>query len=465
MAHVKTHRTGGGFIAPLAGLNHLNCLERANCMRLAAAVRRVGVPCVETLAGLRRARIAALGSALFLLASQPAFAQMQPPPSQLLPPAQNLPPPTSPAPAPVPPPPPPKLVPRPLSPQQAQRLKLNHDTLIVAASRPGTTYLAMANDLVAAVSKSGSLRILPIATEGGLANLRDLLFLRGVDMAIVPANVLAHAKAKDALGSGLSNRIAYLAPLYGEEVHIIAGRGIASVDELRGKKVAVPLEDATGQFTAKDLFERLGVAIESIPMEAADAVEHVRSGTVAAAVLVAGKPVTLVAGLPKDGSLRLLSLPFSAALGEGYSPGVLLAEDYPALIPPEAIVETVAVRAILAASSDKSSEETARRIAKHVPALFDAISQLAVTQSQTKWRDVNLAAVLPGWTRVAAAEAWLGRAHEKQRYLLQGQFDDYLRARKEPASSELSTTRRKKLFDEFQSWARKSITSASTTQQ
>jgi TRAP-type uncharacterized transport system substrate-binding protein len=352
-----------------------------------------------------------------------------------------------------------------LSADQLQRLKLNRDTLIIAASRPGASHLAIANDLAAAVAGGSELRLLPIAAEGGLANLRDLVFLRGVDMAIVAANELAHAKATNAFGGGLTHKIAYVAALYGEEVHILAGRDVAAIEDLRGKKVAVPLGDATGRFTAGDIFERLGIAVESVPMEAADAVEEVRSGALAAALLVAGKPARLVSGLPKDGSLRLLSLPLTAALGAGYSPAVLRAEDYPALIPPGAIVETVAVRAILLANNtDRRIEERARRIARHVPALFDAISSLAVSQSHTKWKDVNLGAVLPGWRRVQAAEAWLGKASEQQRHLLKGQFDDYLRARKEPASSQLPTHRRRKLFEEFQSWARKSITGEATPQ-
>jgi hypothetical protein len=76
---------------------------------------------------------------------------------------------------------------------------------------------------------------------------------------------------------------------------------------------------------------------------------------------------------------------------------------------------------------------------------------------------VNLGAVLPGWSRVPAAEAWLSQAFERQKIVLRGQFDEFLRERKEPASSQLSTDRRKKLFDEFQSWARKSLTSETTS--
>jgi hypothetical protein len=195
-------------------------------------------------------------------------------------------------------------------------------------------------------------------------------------------------------------------------------------------------------------------------MQAADAVREVRTGTVAATLLVAGKPVSLVSTLPKDGRLRLLSLSFQTppGEGEGYSPAVLLPEDYPALIPPGAMVETVAVSAVLMAN--KETDEAARRVAKHAPIVLDAIARLAVSQSHPKWKDVNLGAVLPGWTRVPAAEAWLARASAQRREALQSQFAEFLQAERQVKSSDISDPERKrKLFDEFQAWARKSVTS------
>jgi len=67
--------------------------------------------------------------------------------------------------------------------------------------------------------------------------------------------------------------------------------------------------------------------------------------------------------------------------------------------------------------------------------------------------------VLPGWSRVPAADAWLARASAQRRQALQGQFDEFLRAEKRVSLSELSDPEKKKLFDEFQAWARKSVTS------
>jgi uncharacterized protein len=342
----------------------------------------------------------------------------------------------------------------------AMRSKHNQETLLVAAGRPGATYLAMAGELAAAAGTDGGVRIMPIAAHGGLANLKDLLLLRGLDLAVVPANVLAHAKATNALGGSLQQRLAYVAPLYGEEVHVVVGPEIATVSDLHGKKVAIPSGDGSVQFTAKDVLQRLGVAFEEVQMEAADAVREVRSGTVAAALLVAGKPVPLVSTLPKDGRLRLLSLSFPTppGEGEGYAPAVLLPDDYPALIPPGTIVETIAVGAVL--MSNKETDDAARRVARHVPAVLDAIARLAISQRHPKWKEVNLGAVLPGWTRVPAAETWLARASAQRREALQSQFDEFLRAEKQVKSSELTDpVRKKKLFDEFQAWARNSVTS------
>ncbi|MBO0764545.1 MAG: hypothetical protein J2P50_08150 [Hyphomicrobiaceae bacterium] len=335
--------------------------------------------------------------------------------------------------------------------QQVERFKLNQDALILDAGRPGTTYQAMANDLIAAVDAGAHMRVLPVEGDGGPANLQDALYLRGIDMAIVPANVLAHAKASNAFGGNLAQRLAYVTVLYSEEVHIVAGAGIAAVGDLRGKRVAVPADDGTAQFTSGDILRRFGVPVERVPMTPADALEEVRTGSVAAAILMGGKPLGLVAALPKDGSVRLLSLPFPVLPSEAYAPAVLLPEDYPALIPPGTIVETVAVNAVLMAGR---GEDAAHRVTKHTPAVLEAIARLAISERHPKWRDVNLGAALPGWPRVEAAEIWLRQASAQRKEALQGNKEQPPRSNNRIKSSELATDRRKKLIDEFDAWAR-----------
>src|SRR5689334_20445028 len=107
-------------------------------------------------------RTAALASASLLLASMSAGVCAQTPGLKAPEPAAAAPPEAAP-PKPAQPP-----VPSWTTQRIASRLKHNHDTLIVATSRPGTPYLAIAGDLTSAVGTDGALRFLPIAAEGGL---------------------------------------------------------------------------------------------------------------------------------------------------------------------------------------------------------------------------------------------------------------------------------------------------------
>ena len=341
--------------------------------------------------------------------------------------------------------------------QQALRLKLNESTVLVATSHPSATYFGMASDMSAVLPGGDGMRILPVASSGGALTLRDLLFLRGIDMAIVPSNVLANAKVTDALGGGMAQRLAYITRLYGEEVHLLVARSVGSIEDLRGKQVAVPAEDGTALFTAEDLFARLRFSVELVKANPTDAIDKVRAGSLAAALLVGGKPLPQLARLARDGSVRLLDLSFARSLDEAYSPAVFVADDYPALIPPGRIVETLAVSPVLLTSSGKGSEEQARRVAKVIPVLFAGLSGLALADRHPKWRDVNLAATLPGWPRVAAAEEWLAKAREQQAGSLQKRFEDFLRATRTPGSPDLSAAEQKKLFEEFVGWTRRSL--------
>ena len=339
--------------------------------------------------------------------------------------------------------------------QQAQRDRQNASTLIVATSHPTASYFAMAHAIASAIEKNDDLRLLPMSSGGGIETLRDLVFLRGVDMAIVPVNALAQAETTGSLGPGLPQRIAYIARLYNEEVHLLVGRNTKALADLNGKKIAVPQEDGSALFTARDLFARFSIDVEIVGMPAAEALELVRGGDLAATLLMAGKPLPLLADMPKDGSIRLLALPFVAALEDGYVPAAFRAEDYPMLIPDGLVVESVAVSAVLMAHSAKTAEGSSQRAAKFVPAFFDATSE-HLLKRYTKW-EVNLAATLPGWSRLPAAEEWLRSTQRQQALSLQKNFEEFLRETQPPGSPPLPPAQRKKLFDEFVSWTRKSV--------
>ena len=344
-----------------------------------------------------------------------------------------------------------------LAQQQIWQQRLNDSTLMILGGYPGTTYFAIAHDIATALSGADGLRLLAVDSAGGTESLRYLLFLRGIDLALVPANALAYADATASFGPGLRERLTYITTLYSEEVHILVGPGIDSLESLRGKKIAVAPEDGNAEFTARDLLRRFHIEAEVDKVAAPDAIDEVRSGALAALVLMGGKPLRSVAELPKDGSLRLLAIPSTQGLGEGYSPAGFRADDYPTLIPDGQTIDTVSVSAVVIANNAATSGESGRRIARFVPAFFGALSELNGPQRHPKWSEVNLAATLAGWSRLAAAKEWLDRTTQEQTASVQKAFDEFIAANRAPGSPALSPTVRRKMFEAYLKWTRNSI--------
>jgi TRAP-type uncharacterized transport system substrate-binding protein len=341
--------------------------------------------------------------------------------------------------------------------QQALRTALNNTTLLVAAGQADGTHYAMARDIAEALGDSPDVRVLPVATAGGADSLRDLLFLRGVDLAIVPANVLSQSKVLDAhVGPGLPQRLAFISYLYAEDVHLLAGRDVARLDDLRRKQVAVPAGDSNALFTARDVFERLGIEVELVTLRGGDAIEQARSGAVAAVLLVGSRPLRALANLPKDGRLKFIDMPLPRAMEPTYAPAAISAEDYPNLIPPGLTASTISIGTVLLANAvARGNEDTARRTGRFVPAFFARVASLSLAGHNAKWREVNLAAQLPGWTRLPAADDWLRTAREQQKITLQKEFDEFLRSTR--GTAETTPAQRKKLFDDFVEWTRQSV--------
>ena len=147
-------------------------------------------------------------------------------------------------------------------------------------------------------------------------------------------------------------------------------------------------------------------------MDQAQALEQLKRGDIAAAVLVAGKPAAAIAGLGADG-FRLLPLPYPRELQNDYLPAALGSQDYPGLIAPGAQVDTVAVGTALIAYNWPRGSEPYRRLENFVETFFPRLAEFQAPPRHPKWREVNLTAVLPGFTRLAAAEGWLQRDRQQ----------------------------------------------------
>ena len=82
---------------------------------------------------------------------------------------------------------------------------------------------------------------------------------------------------------------------------------------------------------------------------------------------------------------------------------------YSRLVTSEQSTDTIAVGTVLVAADLRNLSDRYRNIANFIDALFTNFQGLLAPGHHPKWREVNIAAELPGWTRHAAARQWLQR--------------------------------------------------------
>ena len=286
----------------------------------------------------------------------------------------------------------------------------NENTIGLISGSPNSddTYLQMAYDLADVLNDGDNLRILPIAGIGGPRNIRDVRYLRGIDIGLTQTSILNNFRRSNERMGQVDNKIVYIAKLFNEEVHLVARSNITSVTQLRGLKVNFDAKGSGTSYSMRDIFKALGIEVEEVSMSQVEALEKLKSGEIAATALIAGKPVRSMSKLSLNDRLHLVPIPYPAQLISDYLPTTLTHDDYPGLIATGQTVDTVAVGAVLIAYNwPKTNVDRYRRVQRFVEAFFPKIAEFQKPPRHVKWREVNLAATLPGWTRFEAAQAWL----------------------------------------------------------
>jgi uncharacterized protein len=289
------------------------------------------------------------------------------------------------------------------------RNRMNENTVTIASGNPNGAYLYLAYDLSAVLDDGDKMRVLTYVGKGGQQNIKDALFLRGVDLGITQANVLRHYKRTGELGSDIDKRIVFITRLHNEEMHFVvaSNSGINSLADLAGKTVNFSDIGSGTQLSSQILFQTLKINVKEVNMGQGDALQKLKSGEIAATLLVAGKPAGAFARLTADAGYKLLPIAYTRELEEAdFLPTRLTPQDYP-MIPAGATVDSVAVSAVLAAYNWPSSSERYKRIAKFVDAMFEKMPEMRKAPRHPKWKEVNVGATLPGWTRHPAATTWL----------------------------------------------------------
>ncbi len=315
----------------------------------------------------------------------------------------------------------------------------------------------MAAEIASIIDDGATRRVVPVVGKGPLQNLIDLKYLRGIDLAIVQADALDYTKTGNFL-PGVGS-LTYVTRLYNEEFHLLARPDIKSVNDLAGQTVNIDMKESGTAVTAYRLFDLLGIhakfATDSQPV----ALQKLRQGEIAALAYVAAEPAPFFQALNKGRGLHLLSIPLTQAVTAVYAPTRITAADYPNLVAPDHPIDTIAVGNVLMAAGLGGLSQRNRSLTNFVDTFFTGFQELLAPGYDPKWREVNIAADLPGWTRTPAAAEWLRNnpqvAATPNLAALKTLFSRFIDERRQVSgNAPMSPAEKNALFQQFEAWQR-----------
>ncbi len=235
------------------------------------------------------------------------------------------------------------------------------------------TYYAFGSALVPIIKEKANIELTVEATGASKANLQ-LIETGENDIAIVQNDVMSYAaNGVDLFATeGKLTKFSAVGAIYAEVCQIIANptSGIASVADLKGKKVSVGDAGSGVEFNAKQILESYDITFDDIAkqnLSFADSAEALKNGQIDAFFCTAGAPTTAIMDLDATNDIVVLAVDDAhlAKLTQSYpyyTQYILPAGTYESMT--EAVA-TVAVKATLVASND-IDEDTVYNLTKAI---------------------------------------------------------------------------------------------------
>jgi len=290
--------------------------------------------------------------------------------------------------------------------------KINAWTVGLAAGLIEGAPLRLATEMSRVVDDGENLHVLPIVTRGPTENLNSLLYLRGVDLAIINSDALEEYRIQL---PEIRRHVTYLLNLFPSELHIFVRPEIQSLQDLAGKKVNFNTLGTAAAYSGPLLFSRLGVDVDQTFIPHPLALQQMKKGEndMAAVVFITSKPVDAFLRGQWEPGFKFLPVTYDAKFEDYYLPAALEAADYPNLIKAGERIPTVAVSTALVSYNWPAGSNRYHRVARFSDHLFSRIDKLQVAGFDPKWKTINLGATVPGLARFPAAQEWLDRQGRK----------------------------------------------------
>ena len=313
----------------------------------------------------------------------------------------------------------------------------------------GSTDARIAADIASVLDSGDGLRVLPMLGNGSVQNIADLIYLKGVDVAIVHADALAWTMQQNAIPK--EGSVEYIAKLYQEEIHILAAKNIAGPADLNGQAVNAGRAGSGTELTAESLFKALHINASFLHDTDLRALDRLRRNEIAAMVVIGGKPVPLLQTVPPGTGLHFLPIALNAELVDSFLPTSLESREYPSLVTMDQPVATVAIGAVLVTLATPADSLRAKRVNRFVDLLFERFGQFSQSGFHPKWAEVSLSARVPGWTRYPEAQSLVSRQDQSLEASLRRAFDMYLSQTGQSIEG-LDNERQQALFQDFLRW-------------
>jgi uncharacterized protein len=346
-----------------------------------------------------------------------------------------------------------------------RKREINENVVTIMASGTSSPYTVFAEDMRDVLDegdKPGGLRILPILGKGGANNALDVLLLRGVDMGVIEQSDLEIGRQKDpAIFASVESRLHYIAKLANSEFQLLAQNKYKTLYDLAGKKVNYFKKGSSTDIVCTKLFGMLKIAVEPVYLDQNEANAKLKTGEIAAAARFAGAPHNAFVGFKAEDNVNFIpvdgeSIPsgdFGKIL-DSYSPALLKNDHFPALISADKPVPTVAGAMLLVVYNWPSNTERYQRVSNFINQFFSNIEKFKGPGRHQKWKEINLAANVPGWTRFQPAQEWIDQWKQGEKNAsteVRAAFDQFLKSRTGTARN-ISADQREQLFGQFMEW-------------
>ena len=98
--------------------------------------------------------------------------------------------------------------------------QINANTIAIVSGNINAAWLTLAYDLSAVLDDGNDFRVLPVIGKGGAQNVRDVRYLKGIDLGITVTSVLGKFRRSGELGD-VADKIDYITKLSDDDMHVM----------------------------------------------------------------------------------------------------------------------------------------------------------------------------------------------------------------------------------------------------